>query len=154
MILVVIVILKKNSLKLSFYFLPLIACVILFYVYTGIGISFSKEGRNSTLTITIGIGRGMVETGDSVIKASENVLEMNDSSDEARRESRAIEYKDEASGGGEDTDLNNEDNNCLWQWKNQQGNWVYYPKSENDKIQKAHEKNSRGTILVRVNGDL
>nr|XP_034324483.1 uncharacterized protein LOC105344997 [Crassostrea gigas] len=120
----------------------------------GIGISFSKEGRNSTLTITIGIGRGMVETGDSVIKASENVLEMNDSSDEARRESRAIEYKDEASGGGEDTDLNNEDNNSLWQWKNEQGNWVYYPKSENDKIQKAHEKNSRGTILVRVNGDL
>lgn len=96
----------------------------------------------------------MVETGESVIKASENVLEMNDSSDEARRESRAIEYKDEASGGGEDTDLNNEDNNCLWQWKNEQGNWVYYPKSENDKIQKAHEKNSRGTILVRVNGDL
>lgn len=154
MILVVIVILKKNSLKLSFYFLPLIACVILFYVYTGIGISFSKEGRNSTLTITIGIGRGMVETGDSVIKASENVLEMNDSSDEARRESRAIEYKDEASGGGEDTDLNNEDNNSLWQWKNEQGNWVNYPKSENDKIQKAHEKNSRGTILVRVNGVL
>lgn len=140
--------------KLSGYFLPLIACVIFFYVYTGIGISFGKEGGNSTLTITIGIGRGMVETGDRVIKASENVLEMNDSSDEARRESRAIEYKDEASGGGEDTDLNNEDNNDLWQWRNGQGNWASYPKSENDKIEKAYEKNSRGTVLVRVNGDL
>lgn len=140
--------------KLSDYFLPLIACVNFFYVYTGIGISFGKERGNSTLTITIGIGRGVVETGDRIIKASEKVLEMNDSSDETRRESRAIEYKDEASGGGEDTDLNNEDNNCLWQWRNGQGNWATYPKSENDKIEKAYEKNSRGTVLVRVNGDL
>lgn len=118
------------------------------------GISFGKEGGNSTLTITIGIGKGMVENSESGIKASEYMLATNDSSDEARRESRAIEYKDEASGGHEDADLYNDDNNCLWEWRNQEGNWVSYPKSENDKIQKAYEKNSKGTVLVRVNEDL
>lgn len=52
-----------------------------------------------------------------------------------------------------------ENNNSLgnlssWEWKNKEGNWVSFPYSEKVKIQKAYDRNIKGTVLVRINEDM
>lgn len=49
---------------------------------------------------------------------------------------------------------NSSDDLSSWEWKDKEGNWVSFPYSEKVKIQKAYEKNIKGTVLVRINEDI
>lgn len=55
----------------------------------------------------------------------------------------------------EELDNNNSLGNLSsWEWKNKDGNWVSFPYSEKVKIQKAYNRNIKGTVLVRIDEDL
>lgn len=49
---------------------------------------------------------------------------------------------------------NSSDDLSSWEWKNKEGNWVSFPYSEKVKIQKAYDRNNKGTVLVRINEDM
>lgn len=49
---------------------------------------------------------------------------------------------------------NSSDDLSSWEWKDKEGNWVSFPYSEKVKIQKAYDRNNKGTVLVRINEDM
>lgn len=70
------------------------------------------------------------------------------------RNSPPVQHKMEGLGGKNALNCNFSDRPCSWEWKTNQGKWVSFPKSENDKIQNAFDKNKKGTVLVKIDEDL
>uniref|UniRef100_K1RR29 Uncharacterized protein n=1 Tax=Magallana gigas TaxID=29159 RepID=K1RR29_MAGGI len=70
-----------------------------------------------------------------------------------KRNSSPVQHKMEGLGGKNALNCNFSDRPCPWEWKTNQGKWVSFPKSENDKIQNAFDKNRKGTVLVKIDED-
>ncbi|XP_052701637.1 uncharacterized protein LOC128178481 isoform X6 [Crassostrea angulata] len=71
-----------------------------------------------------------------------------------KRNSPPIQHEIDALGGKNALNCNFSDTPFSWEWKTRQGKWVSFPKSENDKIQQAFDKNRKGTVLVKIDEDL
>ncbi len=71
-----------------------------------------------------------------------------------KRNSPPIQHEIDALGGKNALNCNFSDKPFYWEWKTRQGKWVSFPKSENDKIQQAFDKNRKGTVLVKIDEDL
>ncbi|XP_052696521.1 uncharacterized protein LOC128175139 isoform X1 [Crassostrea angulata] len=87
-------------------------------------------------------------------QVGKNLPEKDKSAEGCKRSSPTIEYEIEALRGKNATHCNFSDKPCSWEWKTRHGKWVSFPKSENDKIQKAFDKNRKGTVLVKIDEDL
>nr|XP_022335016.1 uncharacterized protein LOC111131672 [Crassostrea virginica] len=73
---------------------------------------------------------------------------------EKTKKTSSLKHKVDELERKEGASLNSENNRCSWEWKSHTGEWVPFPKSENDKIQKAYDKNIKGTVLVAIDEDL
>ncbi|XP_062619578.1 uncharacterized protein LOC134281127 [Saccostrea cucullata] len=50
----------------------------------------------------------------------------------------------------DDLDCDKDKSDFSWEWKTENGQWKRFSKTENEKIIKAFEKNSKSTILIRM----
>eukprot|EP00105_Crassostrea_gigas_P045427 XP_019929575.1 PREDICTED: uncharacterized protein LOC105344991 [Crassostrea gigas] len=89
-----------------------------------------------------------------VNKKNTEICEKDKMAEGGKRNSSPVQHKMEGLGGKNALNCNFSDRPCPWEWKTNQGKWVSFPKSENDKIQNAFDKNRKGTVLVKIDEDL
>lgn len=131
---------KKSFLRIDFNLL----------VYIG---TRSKHNENSLVDASSNI-RNPRDVNKKKTKIGENLPEKDKLAEEGSRNSPPIQHEIEALGGKNALNCSFSDRPCLWEWKTRHGKWVSFPKSENDKIQNAFDKNRKGTVLVKIDEDL
>ncbi|XP_052701639.1 uncharacterized protein LOC128178484 [Crassostrea angulata] len=89
-----------------------------------------------------------------VNKKNTEICEKDKMAEGGKRNSSPVQHKKEGLEGKNALNCNFSDRPCSWEWKTNQGKWVSFPKSENDKIQNAFDKNRKGTVLVKIDEDL
>ncbi|XP_052699569.1 uncharacterized protein LOC128177080 isoform X1 [Crassostrea angulata] len=112
------------------------------------GSKCNENGRNTTTNVTKTVKRDHQTNNESVPDSEEKTEFLDKVGENTSTNQNTGDVSKELDNSNSSDDLSS------WEWKNKEGNWVSFPYSEKIKIQKAYDRNNKGTVLVRINEDI